>query len=504
MGEWLSLNAPTLCRRWLAVARLPQAISSPGLFRQRLTPPRFTDPPLAFHWPVGAAFAAICFAVSYPARLNQDSLYSVITMTSRGELGNWHSPTLGWLWSLPGPFLGQPAGALLVQSLLLGLFAGFLPRVPATARGRLTLGLELLLRFILAGSFGYIGKDIVILAAMLIAIQMIRHALHVRPTLAHYAALALLIALILLIKAPNFLTFVLCLALILPFFRPHAGFYAALVAVALAFGVLAVPLNRLVDRSVFNAKDVHPDKQLVIFDLAGISMRTGSNAFARVPGWPTATLPPLGTCFMPNMWDSFAPWGPCSAYSAAYDPLDGQLTRQWVVEILSHPIAYVQHRLTYSGYLLQSRDHASWGIAGDAVNDAASPRSMAETHEMMTRLKANRPVQLWRTKEIAEPFKWLESHLFRYPKVQSVALIGSLALLLLSWMRRQGGLRLGVILPASLGIANVGMLVLFGVADPARYLLPTICLFHVALLALLAPGPEDAATPVGNSMGAEA
>jgi len=490
--------APAPHRRRLAVARLPPLPSLPGLVRRRLTFPRFTDPAVSFHWPVGAAFAAICFAVSYPGRLNQDSLYSVITMTARSELGNWHSPTLGWLWSLPGPVLGQPSGALLVQSLLLGLFAGFLPRVPATSRGRLTLALELLFRFILAGSFGYIGKDIVTLGAMLIAIQMMRRALHTRPTLASRAALAALILLILLIKAPNFLTFVLCLALILLFFRPSAGLYVALVAAALAIGILAVPLNRLVDRGLFHAKDVHPDKQLVIFDLAGISMRTGSNAFAKVPDWPMATLPPLGTCFMPNMWDSFAPWGPCSAYSVAYDPLDGALTRQWATEILSHPIAYVQHRASYGGYLLRSRDHASWGIAGDAVNDAASPMAMAETHEMMTRLKANRPIQLWRAKKVAEPFAWLESVLLRYPKVQSVALIGSLALLLFCWLRREDGVRLGVLVPASLGVANFGMLLLFGVADPVRYLLPTICLFYLALLALLAPADTPSS---GNGAG---
>src|SRR5256885_302641 len=96
---------------------------------RRISAPRFTDHALEFYWPVGLGFAALCFAVSYPGRLNQDSLYAVITTTSLGELGNWHSATLGWLWSLPGALLGQPAGALLVQSLLLGLFAGFLPRV---------------------------------------------------------------------------------------------------------------------------------------------------------------------------------------------------------------------------------------------------------------------------------------------------------------------------------------------------------------------------------------
>ncbi|MGY4397491.1 hypothetical protein ACVWZA_002685 [Sphingomonas sp. UYAg733] len=458
--------------------------------RQGIEAPRFTDPALGFYWPVGVLFATICFAIGYPGRLNQDSLYSVITMTSPGELGNWHSATLGWLWSLPGPLLGQPAGGLLIQSILFGLFAGFLPRTLPTMRGRLTLALELLFRLTLAGSFGYLGKDIVTVATLLIAVQLIRYGLHVRLGYAHYIALALLVLFMLLIKAPNFLTFVLCIAMLLPFAVRSPKIYGAVVAVALLMGLLAVPLNRVVDRALFHAKDMHPDKQLVIFDLAAISLRTGTNAFAKVPGWPAAKLPPIGKCFMPNMWDPFAPWGPCAGYSAAYDPLDGPLTRRWATEIVSHPIAYAQHRLTYAGYLLRSQDHATWGIAGVAVNDTASPIGALEMSEMMTRLRANRPVQLWQTRPADQPFQWLETGLLRYPKVQSVAMIGSLAILLLCGLRRREGIRLGALLPAGLALGNFGMLVVFGVADPVRYLLPTICLFYVALLALLVPGSD--------------
>lgn len=477
----------------MAGSRGWRAFAVPRILRDR-----FTDPPLDFHWPVGIAFAALCFAISYPGRLNQDSLYAVITMTSRGALGNWHSPTLGWLWSLAGPALGQPAGALLIQSILFGVYAAFLPRVPATPRGWLTIALELGFRLVLVGGFGYIGKDIMAVGALLVTIQLLRHGLRAGIGYAHIAAIALLTVLVLLIKAPNFLAYVLCLALILPFFLRSSSVYLATIAVALVVGALAIPLNRAVDGYVFGAADVHPDKQLVIFDLAAMSLRTGTNAFATVPGWPTAALPPIKRCFLPYMWDAFAPWGPCAGYSAAFDRLDGALTRQWAIEIVSHPIAYAGHRLTYAGYLLQSRDHRSWGIGGQAVNDAASASSMGELHEMMGRLHANRPVQLWRRTDATPPFEWLEASVLRYPKVQSVALVGALAILLLCWLRRRDGIRLGALVPAGFGIGNFGMLIVFGVADPARYLLPTTCLFYVALLALLAPAapPDGADRPI--------
>lgn len=469
--------------------------------RGRFTLPPFTDPAIGFYWPVCLAFAAICFAISYPGRLNQDSLYAVVAMTAPGQLGNWHSPTLAWLWSLPGPLLGQPAGALLIQSLLLGLYAGFLPRVPPTVRGWLTLSLELVLRLALVGGFGFIGKDVIVLAAMLIGIQLLRCGVRSGFTRAQCAALALLILFVLLIRAPNFLTFVLALALILPFFLRSPRLYAALVTGALLLGMLAVPLNRAVDRTIFHARDAHPDKQLVIFDLAAISMRTGTNAFARVPGWPTATLPPVAACFLPYMWDAFAPWGPCRGYSAAYDRLEAPLKRCWAAEILSHPLAYAGHRLAYTGYLLQSRDHRTWGIGGSAVNDAASAASLAEMRAIMSGLQADRPIRLWQAHGAMVPFQRLEALLLRYPKVQSVGLIGSLAVLLICWLRRQRGVRLGALVPAGLAVGNFGMLAVFGVADPARYMLPTTCLCYVALLALLAPGREDGAAVPGNGAG---
>jgi hypothetical protein len=34
-------------------------------------------------------------------------------------VNDWHAPAVTWLWSLFTPVLGQPAGALLVQSLLI-------------------------------------------------------------------------------------------------------------------------------------------------------------------------------------------------------------------------------------------------------------------------------------------------------------------------------------------------------------------------------------------------
>ena len=471
--------------------------SLPGATGPRGVARRLRDPAVDFHWPIALVMAAACVVASYPGRLNQDSLDAVITTTAVGARGNWHSPTLAWLWGLPGPILGQPAGALLMQAILFGLYAGFLPRLPATARGRLTLGGELLLRVALVGAFGFIGKDIVLVGAMLLWIQIARHGVHAGLRWRHHGALAAITVLALSIKAPNFFAFATAFALVFLFLAPSPGRYLGMTIGVLAVGMLAIPLDRAIDRYVFDARDLHPDKQLVIFDLAGIGDATGTDQFAAVPGWPTAGLPPVERCFLPYMWDAFAPWGPCSGYSLAYDRLEAGSKRRWLAAIVAHPGAYARHRLTYSGYLLRSTDHRSWGIGGEAVNDAGSAAGAAEMREMMRRLHANRPVQRWRPTPATPALAWLERHLFGFPRVQSLAVIGSLAILLLCWMRRHDTIRLSAIVPVGLGLGNFLMLVLFGVADPARYLLPTICMFYTAILALAAPDGDGAMAAQG-------
>ncbi|WP_304561295.1 hypothetical protein [Sphingomonas immobilis] len=445
------------------------------------------DREVRFSWPAGVAFAALCFLLSYPGRLNGDSLFSLMATTKPGLTNNWHSATLQWLWSLPGPVLGQPAGALAIQAVLFGIFAGFLPRLPRDLRGRAALAGEVLLRVALAGATGYIGKDAVILTALLIAVQVLRRLSQARLGAGGSVLLGLVTALFLLTKAPNFLVVVVALALVLPFFIQSRRAYLALIAIALVVGALAVPLNRAVDSVIFKARDLHPDKQLVLFDVAGISARTGQNLFADVPGWPTTALKPPAACYVPYMWDSFAEWAPCGGYATAYDRFDGALKRRWVEAIAAHPIAYAQHRLLYIDYLLESRDHATWGLDGQSINDASNAKAMDEMRRGIAAVKPNRPIALWHPSFATEPMRWLERALFKFPKVQWVGLIICLAVLLFGWTRRHDGIRLGAILAAALGLGNFAMLAVFGVADPARYMVPTVGLAYLALLALLAP-----------------
>lgn len=458
-----------------------------------------TDPRWRFSWPAGLGFAILCVLLSYPGRLNSDSLFALIAAETPGMNNNWHSATLGWFWNLPGPLLGQPNGALAMQAALFGIFAGFLPRLPDTLRGRATLAGEMLLRIVLAGSLGYVCKDATMLLALLIAVQLLRRLPAGRLGFVEIAMLIAVGVLFLLSKAPNFLTITVAAALVLPFLTRSPRHYAMLVVTILALGTLAIPFNRIVDARIFAARDLHPDKQVVLFDLAGISVRTGQNAFASVPGWPTGSLKSPADCYLPYMWDSFAQWAPCGGYATAYNRLDGALTRRWLSAIATHPLAYAQHRLAYVGYLMTSQDHATWGIDGQAFNDATIPAARAEMLRGLADLHTDRRIDLWRPSIATAPMRWLERTMFKFPKAQWAGLIACLAVLLSNWMRRQKSVRYGAILAAGFGVGNFAMLAVFGVADPSRYMFPTVALAYVALLAMLAPPQFEASAPDGHA-----
>jgi len=463
--------------------------------------PQAADPRWCFSWPTGAGFAILCVLLSFPGRLNADSLFALTAADMPGMNNNWQSATLGWFWHLPGPLLGQPNGALVMQAVLFGIFAGFLPRLPSTLRGRATLAGELLLRIVLAGSLGYICKDTTMLAALLIAVHLLRRLPGDKLGFVDITLLIVMAMLFLLSKAPNFLMITVAAALVLPFVTRSPRLYAMLVATILAVGVLAIPFNRIVDARIFSARDVHPDKQLVLFDLAGISVRTGQSAFASVPGWPTKSLKSPADCYLPYMWDSFAAWGPCGGYSTAYDRLDNVLTRRWLAAIAAHPLAYAQHRFTYVGYLMTSQDHATWGIDGQAINDATVPAARVEMPSILAQLHTDRRVDLWRPSITTAPMRWLERAMLKFPKAQWAGLLVCLTVLLSNWLRRRQCIRYGAILAAGLGVSNFAMLVVFGVADPSRYMLPTVVLAYVALLAMLAPPRVGSDVPFDHANG---
>ncbi|MEP9401173.1 hypothetical protein [Sphingomonas sp. VNH70] len=450
---------------------------------------RIADPEMVFAWPMAIGFGLLCFAINYPGRINMDPLVALYGAASPAEVGNWHAPVLAWLWDIPGSLIGQPAGALLVQSAVFAAYAGFMPRGGPGIRDAVSRMGELLWRFMLAGTFGTIGKDVMLLGLLLIAVQLVRRGGHRPFGFARGFALAALIATSLTIKAPNIILYLFAAALLLPFFATSVRPYLGLVIAGAIAAPLVVTAVRTIDRKVFLAVDRHPDQQIVLFDLAGISVLTGTDQFATVPGWPERTLPPVARCYTPHQWDSFAPWrgGPCSGYSFAYDRLDSRLRHRWFGAILRHPIAYLDHRLTFAAHLVTTGKHGDWGAGGSALNRPDAAGATRSLQEVAARRRFARPIQPYRDTIGPLPARWIEWQLFRSPVGNRLAVFGAIPLLAFFWFRRGRGVRPGAIVPAALAGGNLLMLVFFGVSDEGRYLLPGMALFYVALLAAIAP-----------------
>ena len=125
---------------------------------------------------------------------------------------------------------------------------------------------------------------------------------------------------------------------------------AAFLAVGLAaLAVLAVS-PRMVD-DVLDAKEAHLQHALELFDLAGISHFSGTNALGRSIV-PSDRLDDLinGPCYDAGTWDPIGWDGVCSFVSLNSLRVweTDALQQRWRDAILAHPFDYLRHRLSHA------------------------------------------------------------------------------------------------------------------------------------------------------------
>jgi hypothetical protein len=451
-----------------------------------LSPPE--PAPRRFSWTIFGAFLVAAFAINYPGRINADSLQQIIQMMVPGQLGDHHSPTVSWLWSLGGHLLGQPAGALLVHCVPFAFFAAVVPQKLDRDRWSLaSAGLEAVFKLSLLISPGVIIKDILLAGLILSLLAMVQ--LTRLPIARRTAAIPIaLIALCLLVRPTNFLIFVAAAALALPILvRPISS---ALRRFVVAGGILllAVPLVAGVERVVFDPLPRWPEKQLLLFDIAGVSAITGTNQFSRLKEWP-ADLPSPERCYSSHEWDQLAPWGACPDYSKSYDSIAAWKGRRtfvelWLGTVAAHPVAYIQHRLSYTAHLLDPEratvgEHHTYAI------------NRSDDLEILRRVSAGRipedAILMWKENGLTSAFSLLGGILHAPRGAPAAAVVLCFVILLLAWRRRRSGTAPDVpaILAASLGAGNFVMHAILGVASQDRYLFPTLCCGYLALVLAL-------------------
>jgi len=403
----------------------------------------------------------VSWCINYPGRLTPDS-YSMLTQAYfPQEIDNWHSPTVTWLWSLLSPPLGQPAGALLVQSLLVFPYPAALLVDKSQCR---PLAIAFILPLI--GLSGLIIKDMILAASLLCSFG----ALHYFSGSRRAWTSAILAVIGILVRPTNFILLAIAGLIWSSAFR--GWLLVQKMIVLFVFSVLAFGSSYVVNEEVFGAKDVLPERSLIIFDVVGVSNNIGRDLFAGLPGWPEDQLPKPWTCYTPRYWDSFVR-GPCSGYAITFEEVVRQIGKQgvfkwWVVSVSSHPIAYLEHRVMYAFYLLRYMTPIADARIPAATNSSADDLSGVTTYGKDTR-------GLFKSWDMG--IKFIPIGLLERIVFNRMTAVGSLLFCVLAvvWqLRRRKARQPLALLSSAVGIGNYVMLAFFGVASEGRYMLATV------------------------------
>jgi hypothetical protein len=434
-----------------------------------------------------AAFCAFWF-INHPGRLDIDALEMFIGGALPEFRNDWHSPAIGWLWNLPAPFFGRPASALLIHSLLLAFGCAVTPVVRSWNGWTVAAAaLELFWKTALIGMAGIVSKDVLLIGLLLAALAAFR-LYSGRRSRVWLGACFMFLALAAVARPPNIVMLGVAAALTLPFYAGGAKRYINLLLLSGLALVGCVILSAAVNRYILHAKPSHPEVQLVIFDVAGTSFYSGTNLFEQMPGKPAGKLPDLRSCYRPELWDEFAPWGSCRAYSASVNAAAkhagaANMVRWWLGGLVSNALAYAKHRAAYMGEALQPR---FMGRLVDGRLKVSPPLNAVQRRPLLEQAARGRVPSGWfqssREDTMPQPIAIVATMAFWFPGVVALTLAVCIALFADSIRRlRSSSMGFVTVLAASTGIGNVVMMTLFGAAASQRYFYPLIVAAYVGV-----------------------
>jgi hypothetical protein len=266
-----------------------------------------------------------------------------------GTFDDWHPPAMAWLWRQLTALRAGPAPMYLLQLVLYWLGYGLI--LAGALRGGRGLAAVIvsgcaLMPFPLA-IMGSVLKDCLMQGLLLIAVGLFVWSGPERSWASRLAAMLLLVLAGLLRFNAFLATLPLLVALTPAGWRHGPLRMTAVAAISLAGVLLALPVaNRLIGADRSNV-----ELSLVMFDLGGITKHAGVDMFP-----PVGVSDPVAInarCYRPDKWDSYSSWGhpPCPI---SFERVDALMTENgaapytmWVRAVLSHPLAYAEHRLEH-------------------------------------------------------------------------------------------------------------------------------------------------------------
>ena len=344
-----------------------------------------------------AAGFVLTFYVFYPGIMTFDARY-VYQDIAKGFFGDWQSPVMTYLWSLVDPIAPGPASLLLLTAALYWLAFGLLALTMVRRSPRLALLLPLLALSPPAFIFvGIIWRDVLFaIAWLLAAASSFAMAGHGWKARAPAQAIGLVLLAFGVLLRPNALAAAPVLAAYILWPSHFPWKRMAILYVPMVLGLYG--LVQVIYYGVLGATRQHPLHSIMVFDLGGISHFAKDNTF---PGSWSAEETRLITegCYKPIAWDIYWTQEPCKFVMARVegDKMFGTpvLADAWKRAIMTHPIAYLQHRLAFMRAFLADASLTMWTMDLDDTSKTAfsdNPQLMA----LKTLHDALKPTPLFR------------------------------------------------------------------------------------------------------------
>lgn len=301
-----------------------------------------------------AAGALIAFSVAlslsyWPGLMIWDSIRQYDQALS-GRFDDWHPPLMEWVWRLLTHLAPGPAPMLLLQLAIYAAGFGLLATWALKQR-RPGLGVALAassLTPIAVALMGAIIKDSLMAALLLAAAGLLAWRRDDERDL----PLSLIgIVLVVLACALRFNAFVAGGPLVAALLPERLRRTPLRLVLTTAVTTVALLLPMPIANHLLGAERSDVGLSLVIFDLGGITERAGKSVFPPLP-----VKDPVAAnddCYSPVRWDLYADWAedPCPVgfepVRKAFRERGIRPTLFWAEAILSHPIAYAEHRLRH-------------------------------------------------------------------------------------------------------------------------------------------------------------
>jgi hypothetical protein len=423
------------------------------------------------------AFVALLYAL-FPGRFDSDSWWMYTQSQDINAINDANSPLLAFFMSMTREFVAGPAILFTVQLTLwfvgLWLVSDTLIAAGCPLAGALSaIGcLTPLTAFI----FLDVNKDTGMAAVGLVLLGLLTRTALLgawRPTLYGFIGLAALALGFLGMRHNAFIALApLVLAFVFLQWPSLQRTWGRGLAIGCSILLALVSADHVVKYQLIGAHRAWGVRQLVMFDVAGVTRFSGEDASSGLFGPDFQAQ--AARCYTPKWHDPFE-WGDCRQDGATLAKLvqTGRgrrtLSQAWRRAVLGHPVSYLRHRLAYFNQLTRF-----------SCADCATPMT---TGAIWARPWEPQPSRITSSEVVIERLAMglYNSNLARgclWLAALTICATCSLLLLKRSQDRALPILTLGI---AASGVAHALALLAIGMAAPSRYLHWTIMLGVLAI-----------------------